>query len=132
MISTNGKVKLIDFGQACKMGVKKERVQGTPDFITPEQVKLSTVDEKTDIYSLAASLYWTLTGKKVPTYFTVDKADRDIVKMQKFPSPRDLRPEIHPDLSEFIMHCLRYNPGARPDDMLIVLRELEDFARDLT
>lgn len=132
MIDGAGKVKLIDFGQTCKMGTMKERVQGTPDFITPEQVKRTTVDEKTDIYSLGASLYWTMTGHKVPTYFTVDKADRDIVKLQKFPSPRELRPDVPEALSEFIMQCLRYNPGGRPTDMLMVLNKLEEFARGLT
>jgi serine/threonine-protein kinase len=132
LINSEGKVKLIDFGQTCKTGMKKDRVQGTPDFITPEQVKLSMVDEKTDIYSLAASLYWTLTGTKVPTYMTVDKADRDIIKLQQFPSPRDLKPELPEAMSDFLMRCLRYNPDRRPADMLTVMNQLESFAKGLT
>jgi len=37
--SDTGKVKIIDYGQSCKIGVIKERIQGTPDYIAPEQVK---------------------------------------------------------------------------------------------
>ena len=48
------KVKVIDFGQRRKVGYGKNRVQGTPDFIAPEQVKCQAVDEKTDIYSFRA------------------------------------------------------------------------------
>src|SRR5688500_3362354 len=33
-----GEIKVIDFGQSCKIGTIKERIQGTPDYISPEQV----------------------------------------------------------------------------------------------
>lgn len=121
-------VKLIDFGRTCQIGYGKHRVQGTPDFITPEQVKCVPVDAKTDIYSFGASLYWCLTGKKVPTYFTVDKHDRDIIKLQQFPTPRDLRPELPEELSKLVMHCLMYNPDRRVADMITVLNTLAPFA----
>src|SRR5438874_723030 len=43
LVQADGKIRLIDFGQACRSGTIKERVQGTPDFIAPEQVKLEPV-----------------------------------------------------------------------------------------
>src|SRR5689334_18778678 len=47
MLSKNGQVKLIDFGTAWIKGQEKNRVQGTPNFIAPEQVSEKVVDEKT-------------------------------------------------------------------------------------
>jgi serine/threonine protein kinase len=105
------------------------RVQGTPDFITPEQVKCVAVDSRTDIYSFGASLYWCLTGQKVPTYFNADRAKKDVVKKQTFPTPRDLRPEVSQEVSDLIMQCVRYNPDFRPADMVTVLTTLEALLR---
>ena len=118
-------LKMIDFGQACPFGTSKPRVQGTPDYIAPEQVKCRPVDQRTDIYNFGATLYWALTGRRVPTYITVEKTERHIVKKQRFPSPRELNPGVTETLSEFIMKCLRYYPDDRPDNMAIVLKTLE-------
>ncbi len=53
-----GEVKVIDFGQSCKIGTVKERIQGTPDYISPEQVSRRPVAIQTDVYNLGATLYW--------------------------------------------------------------------------
>src|ERR1039458_2001032 len=39
LVNNRGEVKVIDFGQACPVGTAKARIQGTPAFISPEQVK---------------------------------------------------------------------------------------------
>src|SRR5207253_525045 len=69
----SGKVKVIDFGQSCKIGTIKERIQGTPDYIAPEQVARRPVSVATDVFNLGASLYWALTGRHIPTLYTVNK-----------------------------------------------------------
>jgi serine/threonine protein kinase len=119
------KIKIIDFGQACKIGTAKPRVQGTPDYISPEQVKCLPVDARTDIYNFGATLYWALTGRRIPTYFTVGKSERSVVKKQEFPSPRDHNAGIPEDLSKLVMHCVRYHPDDRPKDILWVLKAME-------
>jgi serine/threonine-protein kinase len=119
------KIKIIDFGQACKIGTAKPRVQGTPDYISPEQVKCLPVDARTDIYNFGATLYWALTGRTIPTYFTVGKSERNVVKKQEFPSPRDHNAGIPEDLSRLVMHCVRYHPEDRPQDILRVLKAME-------
>src|SRR5438034_5617019 len=43
--------KVIDLGQACAVGTKKQRIQGTPDFIAPEQVKCEAVTPRTDVFN---------------------------------------------------------------------------------
>lgn len=125
------RIKLIDFGQTCKIGTAKQRVQGTPDYITPEQVKCLPVEPKTDIYSFGASMYWALTGRKVPTYFTVGKGGRDVLKRQEFPKPIELNPGVPEKLSKFVMLCVQYYPDYRPADMRVVLQCLEEIGKEL-
>lgn len=123
------KVKLIDFGQACKTGTVKPRVQGTPDYMAPEQVKCMALDARTDIYNFGAALYWALTGRKAPTYMTVDRKERSIVKEQKFPKPREVRPELPEELSALVMQCLMYNPENRISDMAKLMAVLSPLAQ---
>ena len=52
-----GDVKVIDFGQACKIGTIKQRIEGTPDYIAPEQVARRPISAQTDIYNLGALLF---------------------------------------------------------------------------
>jgi len=48
LLTDKKSVKIIDFGQSCKLGHKKDRVQGTPDYIAPEQVRRLPLDRRTD------------------------------------------------------------------------------------
>jgi len=118
-------IKMIDFGQACPIGTEKPRVQGTPDFIAPEQVKCKPVDFRTDIYSVGASLYLALTGRRAPTYLNVEKSHRSIVKTQNYPNPHDLNAGVPEMLSEVVMKCLRYYPNDRYQSIGEVVSALE-------
>jgi eukaryotic-like serine/threonine-protein kinase len=125
MRDPHGKVKVIDFGQACPVGTEKPRVQGTPDFIAPEQVRLKPVTVRTDVYNFGATLYWALTGQRIPTLYTIAKADRHVLKEQQYPSPVDVNPSVPPQLSKLVMECIRYRPAERPGDMQEVLDILD-------
>ena len=117
-------VKIIDFGQACRQGTVKERVQGTPDFIAPEQVKLRPVTMRTDVFNYGATLYWSLTGQKMPTIFTVDKKERDTVRELRFPSPRELNPMVSENISDLVIECVQMDPVRRPAGMSAILERL--------
>jgi len=67
MIGKGGIVKIIDFGQSCAMNHRKERIQGTPDYIAPEQVRRMPLDRRTDVFNLGATMYWVLTSENYPT-----------------------------------------------------------------
>ena len=56
IVAPNGTVKVIDLGQSCPVGTVKPRIQGTPDFIAPEQVHRRPIDARTDVFNLGASL----------------------------------------------------------------------------
>jgi eukaryotic-like serine/threonine-protein kinase len=118
-------VKVIDLGQACPVGTKKERIQGTPDYIAPEQVKCLPVSIRTDIYNYGATMYWALSGRKMPTLFTVGKGENSMLSDDLIPGPSVINPLVPEQLSNFVMECVRLNPKKRPADMGEVARRLE-------
>ena len=122
--AAGGRVKVIDLGQACKIGAKKERIQGTPDFIAPEQVKCQEMTAKTDVFNLGATLYWCLSGKKMPTLFTLSKGENSFLIDTEIPSPRQNNPLVPETLSNLVMECVRSAPAKRPD-MTDCIRRLE-------
>ncbi len=67
LITLDDNLKLIDFGQSSAMLQAKERVQGTPDYMAPEQAKRSVLDQRTDVFGLGATLHKVLTGGAMKT-----------------------------------------------------------------
>jgi len=67
IVNTQGRVKLIDYGQSFEMGQAKERVQGTVDFIAPEQVRREILDQRTDVFGLGAVMHRVFTNRPLPT-----------------------------------------------------------------
>jgi hypothetical protein len=78
------------------------------------------------VYNFGATLYWALTGRRIPTLLTVEKSERRIVKEQDFPTPMQLNEAVSPSLSELVMHCTRLRPYERVNGMGSVLMRLED------
>jgi eukaryotic-like serine/threonine-protein kinase len=124
-----GHVKIIDFGQACRAGTVKQRVQGTPDYIAPEQVKCKPVGFYTDIFNFGATLYWALTDRRVPTMFTVEKRSRSMLVAQEFDKPHEINPSVPEDLSAKVMECVRVNVDSRPQSITEMVKALEPYAK---
>jgi len=128
VVTESGDVKVIDLGQSCRSGTVKERIQGTPDYIAPEQVHRRAITPKTDIYNLGATMYWTLTGKHIPTALPkgdslVSSLDDEMIEK---PTPvRELNPAIPDRLGELIMQCVEVNPINRPESMQKVADALD-------
>ena len=125
LVDVRGQVKVIDLGQACKSNTAKSRIQGTPDFIAPEQVKCQPVTARTDVYNFGATLYWALTGKKMPTLFTIKKSANSFLLDDRIPAPRVLNESVPETLSNLTMECVRNSPVKRPAAMAEVARRLE-------
>lgn len=125
LVSPSAEVKVIDLGQAVKVGTKKTRIQGTPDYIAPEQVKLAAVTIRTDVYNFGATMYWALTRRKLPTLFTAGKKDNSFVLTDSIPTPSDLNPTVPVGLSQLVMECVRTSPSKRPSDMGVIGKRLE-------
>jgi len=121
--------KVIDLGQSCKIGTVKERIQGTPDYIAPEQVHRRAITAKTDVYNFGATMYWCLTGSHIPTAMgskndSLMNSVDDSLMQQATPSI-ELNKEIHPKLDAVIMRCVQVNPNDRPDSMHKVADQLD-------
>lgn len=124
--SDNGQVKIIDYGQSCRIGTVKERIQGTPDFIAPEQVSRRPVTIQTDVFNLGATLYWTCTGKHIPTLYTVNKkGENSFLLDTRIDAPADLNPNVPPALSNLILEMISTRVQKRPADMDAVVTRLE-------
>ena len=87
MLSKNGQVKLIDFGTAWIRGQDKNRVQGTPQYMAPEQAVEKVVDDKTDIYNLGATMYRMFTGQFVQRDIPKPGTERKVTLPTKY-NPR--------------------------------------------
>jgi len=125
MRAADGSVKVIDLGQGCPFNTKKPRIQGTPDFIAPEQVKCENVTVRTDVFNFGATLYWCLSGKKLPTLYNIGKGENTFLLDTKIPTPRDANPDVPETLSNVVMECVRSRPDKRPADLAEVGRRLD-------
>ncbi len=124
LINKSGSIKIIDLGQSCKIGTVKPRIQGTPDYIAPEQVKRKPLGPKTDIFNLGAAMYWALTGDNIPTLIPKkDNFGRTIPQEKR--SPREIRKKIPVGLSNLVMDCVEDDPQDRPDNMMTVVSRLD-------
>ena len=128
MIAKDGKVKLIDFGTAWLKGQEKNRIQGTPQYMAPEQMTEKLVDERTDLYNLGATMYRMFTGRYANPSNGPRVADSAKVKL---PSPIQLNPGIPSALSELIMACISISPERRPDGMFEAQQQLSAIAKYL-
>ncbi len=130
MVTSDGQVKIIDFGQSCPRHTVKERIQGTPDYIAPEQVKRQAITEQTDVFCLGATMYWMLTGKNIPTAFTRRNQQNAGVQMmtddyKKTTPPIELNDKVSPALSSLVMDCVQRRPEDRPQGMQVVIERLD-------
>lgn len=127
---SEGVVKVIDFGQSCRMGHRKKRIQGTPDYIAPEQVRRMPLDQRTDVFNLGATMYWALTGQAYPTDLGSDALGRRVAVVGPVTpkAPRELDETVPLGLSELVMDCCRANPSDRPLDMSLVLKRIRAAA----
>jgi eukaryotic-like serine/threonine-protein kinase len=120
--------KIIDFGQSCPIGHIKGRIQGTPDYIAPEQVERGIpLDQRTDVYNFGATLYWAITGQAFPTVMPSKKRRMgiDLVGPRDVVLPHEINPNIPAALSRLVMDCCRPNPKDRPTDMREIIHRLE-------
>ena len=118
MVDENDNIKLIDFGIAMKEDARRltfvnlSATLGTPDYISPEQVKGARGDQRSDIYALGVMLYEMLTGR-VPFVGPNPLAVMNERVLNDPASPRALNPEISPQLEEILYRALEREPRHR-------------------
>jgi len=125
MLSKNGQVKLIDFGTAWVRGQDKNRVQGTPQFIAPEQASERVVNEKTDVYNLGATMYRMFTGRFAQSDIPKPGTDR------KLPAVNQINPRILSKLNNLVLGCLEVKPEKRPAGMFEIRETMSAVIKEM-
>ena len=110
MFSTNGGIKLVDFGIAkARMQVMQTQagiIKGKFYYMSPEQAHGSKLDRRTDVFAAGMVLYELFTGR--PAYDEL--GDVELIKSVRacdFPPPSQHRPDLDPELERIIMRALR-------------------------
>jgi serine/threonine-protein kinase len=118
MVDDRDRIKLIDFGIAMKEDARRitfvdmSPTLGTPDYISPEQVKGQRGDQRSDIYSLGVMFYEMLTGE--PPYSGPNPLAVMNERLLHDPEPaRNRRPEISAELEEILNRALERDPRRR-------------------
>jgi len=130
MVDHCDRIKLIDFGIAMKEDTRRLTIVdlnatlGTPDYISPEQVKGQRGDQRSDIYSLGIMFYEMLTGE-VPFSGPNPLAVMN-ERLLHDPKPaRNLRPEIPAEIDEVLSRALVRDPRFRYDTASEMAWDLE-------
>jgi serine/threonine-protein kinase len=129
MADDNDHIKLIDFGIASDSASRRltyanfTATLGTPNYISPEQVKGKRGDGRTDIYSMGVILYEMLSGKLPFSGPTPLAAMNDRLLNHPVP-PRVADPSISPQLQEILYRALERDPRNR-------YAQARDFLHDL-
>ena len=122
-VTDSGRLKILDFGLAkCKsdkLGLPDDSskstqpgvILGTVGYMSPEQVRGGTIDERTDIFSVGVMLYEMLAGRgpfdretPVETLYAILKDDAP---------PLAVRHDVVEELEHVVRHCLEKSPNAR-------------------
>jgi eukaryotic-like serine/threonine-protein kinase len=133
----NGKsdVRLIDFSLAStkwdRMLQFGKKVEGTPMYMAPEQIRGEKCDQRTDIYSFGVMMYELLT--KRPPFIASDPQKLLEKHCKERPIPVSmLVPTVAPELDKLLYRLLEKNPDRRLPDMSAVMQELSRWIKQDT
>jgi eukaryotic-like serine/threonine-protein kinase len=127
-------IKLLDFGIAKRPGTdtkltRTDAVMGTPFFMSPEQARSSSkVDHRSDLYSSAAVLFATVTGR---TVFAGTSLSGILLKLLTEPAPhlKEIAPDAPDELVRFFARALDRDPARRHQTAAEMWGALEPMER---
>ncbi len=125
MISTEGKVKVMDFGiaRAATSNTINSDVMGSVHYSSPEQARNGFVDGKSDIYSLGIVMYEMVTGR-VP--FNGDTTVQVAIQhlQEEMVTPSVYAPNLPISMEKIILKCTQKNSDRRYESMTALLADL--------
>lgn len=133
-ITSEGKAKLMDFGVARLLKLTTLTItgefRGTPHYASPEQIRkqIQTVDARTDIYSLGATLYEAVTGRLPFDGDTADQVFHQILQTEPV-APCLMNPSLPKDVETIILKAMEKEPGNRYATMTEMADDLGRFLK---
>ena len=135
IIAANGRVKVLDFGIASASREQKltltGAVLGSLHYMSPEQVNSQQPDERSDIYSVGATLYELITGR----HAIQGQADYAIMTghlVQTPDPPHEVNRLVPPALSDIVLKSLAKAPADRFQKAEHFLTALQGLGRVVT
>jgi predicted Ser/Thr protein kinase len=132
LITTDGVVKIVDFGLAKVGGQALTRpgvAPGTAAYMSPEQTRGGPVDARTDLWSLGVVLYEMLTG--VRPFPGEEAALVHGIRHDEPATLQALRSEVQVPLAQIVMRCLAKDPDARYSSAAALLADLGSMAQPI-
>jgi serine/threonine protein kinase len=116
LISSEGEVKLADFGIAKAVGKREQSstgvIKGKFAYMSPEQAIGAELDARSDLFSVGTLLYILTTGKK-PFDAPTDLEVLMQVRRARFEKPSSSLPDFDPDVERFLARALRSERSRR-------------------
>ena len=130
LIQKDDTVKILDFGLACPIGSENFEMEGTIQYMSPEQIDSYPVDERTDIYCLGITAFEMVTGQRpYPDDDLQAMMDRRLE--EDIPDPVAVRDDLPPRLGRFIRRACARDKADRFQDVREAAAELELIAEEM-
>lgn len=134
LIGAGDAVRIVDFGLAAGVADDRSRLTrsgmmvGTPEYISPEQIRGEAMDGRSDLYSLAVVLYEALTGRAPfqganPAHVIYQHLEGAV------PPPDRVQPGIPAGFASWVMSAMARDPEHRPDGAAAMLAQLSALDR---
>jgi serine/threonine protein kinase len=132
MLSAEGEVKLTDFGIAKARNRKEQSlgnmIKGKISFMSPEQASGTSLDARSDLFSLGTMLYVMIT-RRLPFDAATDYETLMLVKSGDYRPPETARPGLNPELYRVIRKAMSKSPDERYQKAEEMLLDVEQVMR---
>jgi eukaryotic-like serine/threonine-protein kinase len=139
LVNAAGQLKWIDFAISkripkgmAKLFYRQKKAQGTPSYMSPEQIRKQPVDGRADIYGLGATYYELMTGRPPIRGNTItDLLNKQLV--EKPFSPQSHNKDVTDEFAALVLKMIAKKKEDRPatcHDVLIAMRKMKVFKSD--
>jgi tetratricopeptide (TPR) repeat protein len=135
MLDGDGHAIIMDFGISRSLsgtgaGTMMGSVVGTLEYMSPEQARGETADQRADIYALGLMLYDMLVGRRRFTAGTSALSEA-MARMTQAPAPvRTLEPSVPEPVERIVARCLEPDPGKRYQTVAELVADLDRLEPD--
>jgi serine/threonine protein kinase len=129
MMTSEGTVKLIDFGIATRSGTRDSTLTGKPSYMAPEMLVELRADHRSDLFSLGTVLFEMLTLERLfPGKDAAGVLER--VVGGHIPRVRDRNPAVPREVAAILERSLQRDPGMRFPSAAAMGEACEHFLYD--